>query len=506
LNGDGVPDLVVANSGSNDVSVLLGQGTGSKWTLIPGPRIKTDPGPSAVALGDILGTGHLDLAVANRQANNVEVFPGLGGGFFNDVAPVTYTVGQAPVGLFLGNFGGAGSSIATLNGGSSTISLISPGGSIQTIGAGGVLPVSGFAGDFLDNGFTDLVVGNNGDGRFALFTGGPGGLTLAQTIIDAAVPSPTSLSFAGVSGGVLSFYAATEGRETATLLAFDLLGEDGFGGSVNGEALAIATGPSTTAGVAPALSAAAAVASEQVASLLGRSGSPLDLVATLFTVSAMPGEFAIEPSAGGGVALIANFTPAAGPGPVGQSLGAHAAADATDDAPDESPAVVASNEARTNDQLPALPIWGRMAIGLEAAWEQIRAESLKRERARPGADPIAESPQAEPARDSHASPDVSQIAPTEGRSQRLGWPRPQGHGAIARESVAGSVAENTKSAVRNLLSERAAAARSRRKPSTGGEQIVAAVAVISAAVAGAYLRAVRQDRKQRGTPGFSRHR
>ena len=30
--GDGVLDLVVANSGSNDVSVLLSQGTGTNWT------------------------------------------------------------------------------------------------------------------------------------------------------------------------------------------------------------------------------------------------------------------------------------------------------------------------------------------------------------------------------------------------------------------------------------------------------------------------------------------
>ena len=37
LNGDGIPDLVVANSGSNDVSVLLGQGTGSSWTMIARP-------------------------------------------------------------------------------------------------------------------------------------------------------------------------------------------------------------------------------------------------------------------------------------------------------------------------------------------------------------------------------------------------------------------------------------------------------------------------------------
>ena len=65
LNGQ--PDLVVANTGSNDVSILLGQGSGSSWTLIPGPRIKTDAGPVAVAVGDLLGGGQPDLAVANSR-------------------------------------------------------------------------------------------------------------------------------------------------------------------------------------------------------------------------------------------------------------------------------------------------------------------------------------------------------------------------------------------------------------------------------------------------------
>src|SRR5262249_51834222 len=39
LNGDGIPDLVVADEGSNDVTLLLGQGQGASWTLLPGPRL-----------------------------------------------------------------------------------------------------------------------------------------------------------------------------------------------------------------------------------------------------------------------------------------------------------------------------------------------------------------------------------------------------------------------------------------------------------------------------------
>ena len=174
-NLNGQPDLIVADSGSNDVSILLGQGSGANWTLVPGPRVSTDAGPVAVAVGNILGNGTQDLAVANQQANNVQVFTSVGSGFFTQNA-TTYPVGQAPDGLFLGNFSGSGTQIATLNGGSNSISLINPstGGVTQTIPTGGVYPTSGFAGDFTGNGYTDLVVGNTADGRIALFLAAQG--------------------------------------------------------------------------------------------------------------------------------------------------------------------------------------------------------------------------------------------------------------------------------------------------------------------------------------------
>src|SRR4029077_16087984 len=92
---------------------------------------------------------------------------------------------------------------------------------------------TGFAGDFNGNGFTDLVVGNNGDGRLALLLGGAGGLSLSQTLISAAAPSPTGLCFSGVSDGVLGFYVSTAGREAALRLSFEV-GAPGSGPFVVG--------------------------------------------------------------------------------------------------------------------------------------------------------------------------------------------------------------------------------------------------------------------------------
>src|SRR5205823_6400159 len=57
LNGDGVPDLLVANEGSNDVSVLFGAyDAAGHWTAVNGPRLASGGvGPDATALRDLTG-------------------------------------------------------------------------------------------------------------------------------------------------------------------------------------------------------------------------------------------------------------------------------------------------------------------------------------------------------------------------------------------------------------------------------------------------------------------
>src|SRR5262249_48674397 len=152
----------VANTGSNDVSVLLGQGTGTSWTLAPGLRIKTAGGPVATAVADLNGDGRPDLAVTNQQANNVQIFPGVGGGFFNDQSPTTFAVGNSPGPIFVGNFDGK-PDILTVNAGSNDLTLISgyngPDPVISTISSGGLDPVSALVFES-STGYDDVVVAN----------------------------------------------------------------------------------------------------------------------------------------------------------------------------------------------------------------------------------------------------------------------------------------------------------------------------------------------------------
>ncbi|WP_165219580.1 FG-GAP repeat domain-containing protein [Aquisphaera insulae] len=371
INGDAVKDLVVANAGSNDVSILLGSGTGSSWTLTAGPRIKTDAGPAAVAVGDLNGDGVADLAVANRQANNVQVFPGVGNGYFNDQSSAvkTYAVGQAPGGLFLGNFDGAGTGLATLDTGSNTITLIDASGSTRTVGTGGLGPAIGFAGDFLGNGFTGLVVANRVDGRMALLLGGVGGLSLSQTLTSAFAPSPTGLSFGGVSGGVLSFYASSAGRESATQLAFQVRAVGGNASDLDGP-----DGGSDT-NTRVVLESATTGIFQQVSELLGVNGSTSSLVASLLTVTALPGEFSARETSRG-VSLLASIGPASGPGYPGQGTpDGEAPLTAEGDGDVRPPEEGGTSQADSQ----VVHLWQRLVAGLDRAWARTRADLLSRE-------------------------------------------------------------------------------------------------------------------------------
>src|SRR5439155_11203383 len=84
FNGDGRPDLAVANYGSNkqndDVSVLLGNGDGTfqaARTFLTGSA-----NPEFVVVDDFNGDGRPDLAVDSSSSANGSVLLGNGGGTF----------------------------------------------------------------------------------------------------------------------------------------------------------------------------------------------------------------------------------------------------------------------------------------------------------------------------------------------------------------------------------------------------------------------------------------
>src|SRR5205085_4081397 len=95
LNRDGYPDVVVADEGSQTVSLLLGNGDG---TLKTRTTVTTAGAPRAVAIGDLDRDGDLDLVVS-CASGVVSIFLGDGTGVFGSRSDIP--VGAYPTAVTL---------------------------------------------------------------------------------------------------------------------------------------------------------------------------------------------------------------------------------------------------------------------------------------------------------------------------------------------------------------------------------------------------------------------
>ena len=71
FNGDGKPDLAVANAGSGDVSVLLGKGDG---TFQDATTYATGTNPFNLVAADFNNDGKLDIASGSNSVTTLDVF------------------------------------------------------------------------------------------------------------------------------------------------------------------------------------------------------------------------------------------------------------------------------------------------------------------------------------------------------------------------------------------------------------------------------------------------
>jgi len=204
FNGDGKPDLAIANFSDSNVSILLGNGNGS---FQPAANYATDFLPVSVAVGDFDSDGNPDLATSNLgpDPGNVSILLGNGSGTFQPA--VSYGAGIFPASVAVGDFNGDGKAdLAVANNDSSVSILLGNGdGTFQqpalNYGAG-ANPVSVAVGDFNGDGKADLAVAN----EFSGFSGdvstlfGNGDGTFQPAVSDLADVFPVSVAVGDFNG------------------------------------------------------------------------------------------------------------------------------------------------------------------------------------------------------------------------------------------------------------------------------------------------------------------
>ena len=241
LDGDGKPDIVIVNFSSNTISVLQNRsvsGVINVNSFVPKIDFNAGSNPYAVAIGDLDGDGKPDIVVANYSSNTVSVFHNKSvtgtidlNSFDNKIDFVT---GTSPVSISIGDIDGDGKpDIVVANHNSNTISILqnncNTGSITQNSFASkidftaGLLPFSIALGDMDGDGRLDIITANGSGNSISIFRNqsNAGAITsnsLAGKVDFATALVPYSVAVADLDGdGKLDIAVANEGSNTVSV-------------------------------------------------------------------------------------------------------------------------------------------------------------------------------------------------------------------------------------------------------------------------------------------------
>ena len=314
VNGDGRRDIVTANQGTDNVSVLLGQASPA-GTFGPAFLYATGAGsrPTGVALGDVNGDGRLDIVTGNQASNAVAVLLNSAAAPGTFAALVQYpSGGQAPNIVALADLNGDGRlDIAAANTGGSTVGVLlasatTPGtfGTAAVYPSGGSSPVGITIGDVNGDGRPDIVTGSNSSS---------GVVGVGVLLASATTPGTfgSAVSYPSGGGGTVGVALADVNRDGRV----DIVATNG-GSSTVAVLLGSATAPGTFAapvtypsgGTGPNFTVLGDVNGDGLADIV-TANSTTGTVAVLAGLAAPAGTFAP-----------ATTYPSGGPGPIGIAL------------------------------------------------------------------------------------------------------------------------------------------------------------------------------------------
>jgi Flp pilus assembly secretin CpaC len=269
-------DLVIANSTSNNVTVLLGNGDGT-FVEAAGSPYAVGANPSAVVVADFNGDGNLDFAVTNKGDNTISVFKGDGNGTFTQFPASPFALQnnatiseKGPVAMVTADFRNSNLNstttsapevdLAVVNQTTNNVTLLlgsvddngnvtfaEPTNSPLTVGNS---PVAIATGDVNVDGVPDLAVVNQGDNTVSILLGSTNldaTFTVATGSPLATATTPAGIVIANFTSGTVPSLAVTNQGESTLGIYI------GLGGGTFSTRLEIPTPASPSAIISDAL-------------------------------------------------------------------------------------------------------------------------------------------------------------------------------------------------------------------------------------------------------------
>ena len=183
LDGDGKPDMLVANYTAGSISVF--RNTSGIGNINVANFIRNDftsgTGATFISVADLDNDGKQDVIVANQGENTLSIFKNIStSGNISFNSPVKIATPSTPIGIGIGDFDKNGwLDIATANHGNGTVSIFTNKGIFNAISTNnfnprfglitGLNPITIDVADIDGDSKSDIVVGNYGSNSISIF-------------------------------------------------------------------------------------------------------------------------------------------------------------------------------------------------------------------------------------------------------------------------------------------------------------------------------------------------
>jgi len=209
INGDGNVDVVVSNSGEDDLEIFIGDGSGvlTKWVTV-----FTGQTGGVTRIVDLNGDGVLDIAVAGSSSSSgLNILINKGGGQFDRIGP--FDAGYLPYYIHPADFNGDGVVDLLTAGANASIFLGTGGGYFAArfvLPTAASWPTSAGIGDVDADGNLDVVTANGLMGTISVYLG-KGDATFYPETMYPIGDLPEALHLADMNhDGVLDVVVANE--------------------------------------------------------------------------------------------------------------------------------------------------------------------------------------------------------------------------------------------------------------------------------------------------------